>query len=132
MYHLEVMKTGRPSKAPRSVFGARLLALRQAAGLSQQQMAAQLGISQPAYAAWERTDVALKRDQLAKLAQVLGVSFDELIGEPNGAARRGGPTGKAKRVFETVSQLPRHQQQKILEVVEALVARHKNSSRQTT
>lgn len=36
--------------------------------------------------------------------------------------RRGGPVGRTRRVFETVSQLPRNQQQKILDVVDALVA----------
>ena len=126
VYHAGV-KTGRPSKSKRSPFGARLAALRQAAGLTQQQIASQLGISQPSYALWERNDVALRPDQLAGLAQILGVGVEALIEEPRSANRRGGPTGKARRVFETVSQLPRHQQKKIIDVVEALVAQHKSS-----
>jgi transcriptional regulator with XRE-family HTH domain len=120
------MKTGRPSKSERSDFGSRLYALREAAGLSQREVAAQLGISQPSYALWERNDVALRPDQLVKLAAVLGVRVEALLNPPSESNRRGGPAGKAKRVFETVSQLPRGQQQKILEVVEALVAQHTN------
>jgi len=36
------------------------------------------------------------------------------------------PVGKVWRVFEAVSELPRTQQQKIIEVGEALVAQHAN------
>jgi transcriptional regulator with XRE-family HTH domain len=122
------MKTGRPSKSERSDFGARVYGLRETAGLSQREVAAQLGISQPSYALWERNDVALRPDQLLKLAGVLGVRVEELLNPPVNGNRRGGPAGKAKRVFETVSQLPRGQQQKILEVVEAFVAQHSKAA----
>ena len=118
------MRTGRPAKSERSDFGARVHALREAAGLSQREVAEQLGISQPSYALWERNDVALRPDQLLRLATILGTRVEELLDSPIANNRRGGPAGKAKRVFETVSQLPRNQQQKILEVVEALVAQH--------
>ena len=86
-------------------------------------------ISQPSYALWERNDVALRPDQLAGLAQILGVGVEARIEEPRSANRRGGPTGKARRVFETVSQFPRHQQKKIIDVVEPLGAQHKSRSR---
>lgn len=98
-----------------------MCALREAAGLTQEQVARQLGISQPSYALWERKEVALRPEQLTKLAQILGVRVEELL-EPEPARNgRGGPVGRARRVFESVSQLPRQQQRKILEVVEALV-----------
>jgi hypothetical protein len=38
------------------------------------------------------------------------------------------PGGKAGAVFEAVSKLPRRQQQKILDVVEALVAQHSKTA----
>lgn len=118
------MKTGRPPKSGRSDFGARVYALREAAGLSQREVAAQLDISQPSYALWERNDVALRPEQLLTLARILNVRPEELLTPPTTASRRGGPAGKARRVFEAVSLLPRNRQQKILEVVEALVAQH--------
>jgi transcriptional regulator with XRE-family HTH domain len=119
---LSTMKTA-PSK--RSDFGERVRTAREVAGLSQRDVAAQLGISQPSYALWEINHVALRPDQLLKLAGILGVRIEELLDPPNGHDRRGGgPAGKAKRVFEAVSRLPRSQQQKILEVVEALIAQH--------
>jgi len=43
-------------------------------------------------------------------------------------AARGGPVGRVRRVFESVSQLPRQQQQRIIDVVEALVAQQAQRS----
>ena len=119
------MQTGRPSKEPRTKFGQRLHAAREAAGLSQAQVAERLGVTQKAYAVWERYPVALRPEQIEKVASALNVSVEFLFGQT--AKQRGsGPTGKARRVFEAVSKLPRRQQQKIAEVVEALVAQHGN------
>jgi len=116
------MQTGRPSKRPRPPFGARLHALREEAGLTQAQVAEKLGISQRAYAFWERETVALRAEQLATLAQVLGVTVDALVGRQAAKQRGAGPVGKARRVFEKVSKLPRHKQQRILGVVEDMLA----------
>ncbi len=125
--YLFFMQTGRPSKRPRPAFGARLHALREAAGLSQQQVAGKVGMSQAAYAYWERNPVALRPEQLQKLADALGISVEELVGT-HGTKKRGGPVGKMRRVFEAASKLPRGQQAKIVEVVEAMVEKHGKSS----
>ncbi len=112
------MPGGRPPKLKRSEFGERLVSIRQRAGLSQTQVAEKLGVSQQAYAGWERSTTALRPDDLAKLADVLGTTTDELLGK-QGAPKRGtGPTGKARQIFERVSQLPRATQQRILANVE--------------
>ncbi|MFZ5502290.1 MAG: helix-turn-helix domain-containing protein [Pseudomonadota bacterium] len=125
----EDMKPGRPARSQRSKFGERICALREAAGLTQQQVAELLGITQPCYAWWERKEVALRPEQLTQLAKTLGVRIENLMEEPQNSLRRGGPVGRARRVFETVSQMPRHRQQKIIEVVEALVAQHTSEHR---
>jgi transcriptional regulator with XRE-family HTH domain len=116
--YLADMQRGRPSKRQRPPFGERLRALREAAGLSQQQVADKLGMTQTAYAWWERNPVALRPDQLQSLAAALNLSVEELIGT-NGSKKRGsGPVGKARQMFERVSQLPRATQQRILANVE--------------
>lgn len=107
----------------RTDFAARLTALREAAGLSQRAVARAMGISQPSYANWETHNVSLKPEQLTKVAQVLGVTVDALLEDGNGSqGRRGGPTGKVRRVFEEVSKLPRSRQQRIVGVVQDLLA----------
>jgi len=115
------MKPGKPSKSERTDFAERLCRLRETAGLSQRAVAKQMGISQPAYANWETHNVSLKPEQLTMLAKVLGVRVEELLEEPRSASRRGGPKGRVRQVFEMVSSLPRGQQQKIMDVVEAYV-----------
>ena len=122
------MQRGRPSERPRCAFGERLFAARAVLGLSQAQVAEKLGITQTAYADWERYPVALRPDQIEKLTEIFKVSVEQLYGNGQEKRQGGGPVGKARRAFEAVSNLPRRQQQKIVEVVEALVAQHAVSS----
>jgi transcriptional regulator with XRE-family HTH domain len=124
--YITAMQTGRPAKGKRTEFGQRLYSIRQQAGLSQQQLAAQLGISQRAYAHWERNPVALRPEQLLKLAAVLNISVEELVSNNTATNRGRGPTGRMRQLFEAASKLPRSQQQKIAAVVEAFVAQHAN------
>jgi transcriptional regulator with XRE-family HTH domain len=124
------MPAGRPAKTKRPSFGERLAQIRQETGLTQLQLAEKLGTSQRMITYWEREGVALRPDQLAALANTLGVTTDFLVGKDTPKKRGGGPTGRAKRLFEAVSQLPRHQQEKIIDVVDALIAQH-NGYRQT-
>ena len=118
------MKTGRPSKRPRPPFGERLHKFREEAGLTQAQVAKELSISARAYAFWEREQVSLKVEQLTILSNVLGATIEQLVGNKQ-KSRRGGPTGKMRQLFETASQLPRTQQQKIAEFVEPFIAQKK-------
>ena len=120
------MKTGRPTKRKRPPFGQRLYELREQAGLTQAQLAEKLDISPRAYAFWEREPVALKPEQVETLAQSLGISVEELFNRSKKTTRKGGPTGKARRLFEQLSELPRSQQQHILTVVEAFVEKKTN------
>lgn len=116
------MQTGRPAKHPRPAFGERLHALREAAGLSQAQLAEKLGMAQRSYSQWERRPVALRHDQLEALAAALGVTMAELVGAPETKPRSSGPTGKLRQAFERASKLPREQQKHVLRVVEDAIA----------
>ena len=118
------MPGGRPPKLKRSEFGERLVLIRQRAGLSQTQVADKLGVSQQAYAGWERSTTALRPDDLAKLAEVLSTTTDELLGKQPASKRGTGPVGKAKALFDRVSALPRDRQQRILTTVEDMLVAH--------
>lgn len=122
------MQTGRPSKRKRPPLGERIAFLREQAGLSQQQLAAQLGVNQQMIAYWERRAATLRPDQLTALADALKTSVDQLLGKAAPKVRGNGPAGKMRQTFEAVSQLPRRQQQKIAEVISALVAQHRNAN----
>lgn len=123
------MQTGRPPQTERTAFGERVYALREAAGLSQQEVAAQLGIVQSSYATWERQTPSLRPEKIERLADILGVTVEALFSSGAPApSRRGGPLGRAKRVFEEVSALPRKKQKRILDVVEDLLKVHGEES----
>jgi len=113
------MRTGRPTDQPRTDFGARLTEARLRAGLSQAQLAEKINVDRRMIAHWERRSVTLKPGQLVALATALSTTTDELFGiKP---ARHTGPTGRVRQVFEQVSHLPRKQQAKVVEFVEAFV-----------
>lgn len=61
-------------------FSERLKKLRKDAGLTQVDVANKLGISQPAYASWERGIKKPTQENLVKIAQILNVSVDYLVG----------------------------------------------------
>ncbi len=110
------MKNG----SKRSALGERIVAARQAAGLSQQQVADRLGVTQQMVGYLEQQPVAIRPEQLATLSTVLHLSVEELLGQAKPRAASG-PTGRVRQVFTQVSQLPKRRQQKIVEVVEALL-----------
>jgi transcriptional regulator with XRE-family HTH domain len=115
------MQTGRPSIRKRTALGARLSTLREQAGLSQQAVADVLGVRQQVVAYLERQAATLRPEHANSLAKLFKISVSELLGEQLPKTRGPGPVGKARQVFERVSQLPRSRQQKIVEVVEALL-----------
>lgn len=78
-------------------------------------------MKQAGYAAWERDSVALRPEQMRQLAKILMVSIEQLLGIEEHPIRKNGPMGKVRKVFEQVSRLPRHQQGKVIEFVEAFV-----------
>lgn len=61
-------------------FSERLKNLRKQARLTQVDVAGQLGISQQAYASWERGLKKPTQENLVKISQVLNVSIDYLVG----------------------------------------------------
>ncbi len=61
-------------------FSVRLKELRKQAHLTQVELAKRLGIGQSSYADWERGNKKPTQKNLVKIAQVLNVSIDYLVG----------------------------------------------------
>ena len=57
----------------------RLVALRRERGLSQEDLAARLGVSRQAISKWERAESSPDTDNLIALARLYGVSLDALL-----------------------------------------------------
>ena len=115
---------GRPAQHPRPAYGQHLAELREAAGLTQQQLAEQLGVPQSNITFWERSEKPPRGEVLARLAGVLNVSADALLRLTPPKPKRQAAKGRLQLVFESAARLPRRQQEKIAEFVEAFVAQH--------
>ena len=64
-----------------------------------------------------------------KMAQPLAVSVDELLGVAPPKPKKQAAKGRLQLVFEAASKLPRRQQDKIAEFVEAFVKQHADLNR---
>jgi transcriptional regulator with XRE-family HTH domain len=124
---IAIMRTGRPRLRPKTDFGKTLAALREQKGVSQGELAEAMGVTQSAVAHWERRSVALTPEQIKRIAEVLGVSFDSLFGAEPIAAKKT-PSGKMWQLFEAASQLPKRQQHKIADVIEPFIEKQRATS----
>lgn len=121
-------RRGIATKEGLETIAQRLVRLRKEAGLSQAQMAEKLGLSQPVVSDYERGASRLHGELILKVAEILNVSADELLGkETNKPKAR--PSGKVQQVFEEVSNLPRRQQDKVVEFVSAFVRQQRQAEK---
>lgn len=102
--------------------GARIAALRQEAGLSQQAVADTLEIAQQTYANYEVARARPPVSLLPELAQLFGISVDELLGIRNSIAGKRGPVPKLQQHIERISQLPKPKQKFVIEMLETVLA----------
>lgn len=113
-------------KKNRPPAGLRLTQLRQAAGLTQMQLADQLGVHPSNIGFWELSGTPPRGEVLPKMAHALGVSVDALLGVTPPKPKRRVAKGQLQLVFEAASKLPRRQQEKVAEFVRAFVRQHTN------
>lgn len=107
--------------------GQLLAQLRKTAGLSQRELARLLGVRQSNIAFWEHSDKPPRSEILPPMAKILGVTVESLLmAQP--LERKGGPVGKLRKIFDQVAALPRHQQDKIIEVVSVFLNQFHQSS----
>ena len=95
--------------------------LRIASGLSLRELARQIGEGPSNVSYWERSGQPPRADLLLPIAHALGVTVDEVLGQSK-SKRTPAFSGKTRTAFESVSRLPRRQQEHIVKVVSALLA----------
>jgi len=108
-------------KKERSTVGERIALARKRKGLTQKELADIMAVTQQSIASWERSIPSIGSNVLIQLATILEVSADELLGltEPQ---PQDSVNGRAWKIFASVSKLPRHDKQKVLDVVEGFLA----------
>ena len=102
--------------------GARIAQLRKDAGLSQQAVADALELAQQTYANYEVARARPPVSMLPVLAELFGVSVDELLGlNRNGAGKRG-PTPLLQKQIERLNRLPKAQQKIVLKMLDGVLS----------
>ena len=116
------------TRKERPPLGQRLTELCQAAGLTQTQLAERIGVHPSNVGFWELSGTPPRGEVLPKMAAVLGVSVDALLGVTPPKPKKQAAKGRLQLVFESASKLPRRQQEKVAEFVEAFVKQQAGAS----
>ena len=100
--------------------GQRIATLRKDMNMTQGQLAEYLRISQQHMASFEKGIRKVPSSMLPLLAQLYGISVDELVGLKDTAAKRG-PAPKLQRQMEQISRMPRTKQRLAMDMLEAII-----------
>ncbi len=102
--------------------GQRLATFRKAQGLTQQQLAEMMDISQQTMAHYEVGRLRVAVAMLPELAKVLGIAVEELIGTPSTASKnKRGPAPRLQQQIELIQQLPRTKQRFVMEMLDTVL-----------
>lgn len=116
-----------------TTFGQRLAALRKAAGYTQQDLAAEVGVSRRMIAYYEGQSEHPPTTLLPALARALHVSSDELLGLDSTPKRNGRPRdNRMQRRLQQIASLPPEERRQIMQLVDAFIERGQLKRRAST
>ena len=90
-------------------------------GLTQVQVAQELGIQQPAFAKYELGERQPTLATLPKLAELLEISIEELLGVGNSSKAKPGPKPKLVKKFEEIKALPPRDQDFVMRLIDTAI-----------
>ncbi len=113
-----------PPKQLPTNFGERLATLRKAAGFTQVELAAELGISQRMVAYYENPAAAPPANLLPQIASALGVSIDELYGvhAKRRLVKQDGDSRLRRRLL-AIEKLDVADKRQVLQILDAFIER---------
>lgn len=120
----EPARTSRTAKDEPASFGARLASLRKAAGFTQIELAAELGVSQRMVAYYESPAATPPANLLPQIATVLGVSIDEMFGraQKRKLVKQEGDSRLRRRLL-AIEKLDVADKRQVLQVIDAFIER---------
>ncbi len=105
--------------------GTRITALRKTQRITQVQLAEQLGVSQQTVTAYESGKRRVPISHLPRLAGLLGVTVEELLGtQAKRSTGKRGPAPKLQQQLEQIQALPKAKQRAITQVLDSVIAAH--------
>lgn len=102
-------------------FGQRLTRIRKSRGLTQVELAEQMGLVQPLISDYENDKLRPHGEMVARFALALEVSADELLGVKPGKTNGRKPSRKVLRRLERIEALPPHQQATLLKTIDTFL-----------
>lgn len=110
-------------KSVRMSFGSRLLQARKKKGISQEELAKHLGTKGPAIGRYERDEMKPSIDAATKMAQLLEVSLDWLVGTTDAEL----DTATINRI-QDIHKLPKKEKELVFEFLDSFIANKKIKS----
>ena len=106
-----------------AALGQRIANARKAQGITQVQLAKMLGVSQQTIAHYEGGRLRLVASIIPAIAQAVGTTVMELMGETTAQEIKSkrGPKSKLELQVEEINKLPRSKQKFISEMLEAVI-----------
>lgn len=112
--------------------GVRIAQARKDHGMTQNELAEQLGVAQQTLAHYEVGRARMPASMLPTVAKLLTLSLDELMGQPVPRAARGtpgksgsgkrGPASRLEQQIQAVAQLPKTKQQFVSQMLDTVLA----------
>jgi len=97
--------------------GERIAEARKALGMTQAQLADELGVAQQVVASYEVGRHRVPASFLPRLARTLAIPVEELIGEETQRSKRG-PAPKLLQQIERIHRLPKAQQRFVMQMID--------------
>ena len=105
-----------------AALGQRIAEQRKALGITQVQLAEQLGIAQQTMAHYEGGVSRIAVETLAQLAETLQTNVEDLIGtRTKRSAGKRGPAPKLQQQLERISALPKAQQRFVMQMLDTVL-----------
>lgn len=102
-------------------FGKRLSVLRKQRGLTQKELAENVGIKQYVIASYETGRSQMSLGLLHSVAKVLSIDPSELLGQPPTQKNKPGPPTKLEKLTGQLSNLPRSKQKVVVDMLEGFL-----------
>jgi transcriptional regulator with XRE-family HTH domain len=114
--------------------GERIAAARKERGLTQQQLAEQLGVAQQTFAHYEVARARIAADLLPRLAELLDLSLDELLmGQPTvRIPGKRGPASRLEQQLDAITRLPKAKQKMVAEMIDSVIVKADVEARHAT
>ena len=104
--------------------GARISQLRKDKGMTQKELAERLQVSQPVVSDYENDVIRLPADIVGKIAQILEVTSDELLGLKREARSAGNVKNRRlSRRLQAIDALPKRDQEALLRTIDAFISK---------